>query len=86
MGQGFWKGQLSDQPLVAEGGSVTTNGNHKARRAKVETVAHLVRSAVCRERASRSYEAVVAEALAQRRVIGDGSNPLHSIAVFRGLP
>jgi hypothetical protein len=29
-------------------------------------------------------DAVVAEALAHRRVIGDGSNPPHSVALFRG--
>jgi hypothetical protein len=27
----------------------------------------------------------VAEALAQRRIIGDGSNPPHSVALFLGL-
>jgi hypothetical protein len=65
-----------------------------------------VRSAVYRERASRSYvpnssrctpwsrhvgitdeqaEAVVAEALAQHLIIGDGNNPPHNVALFRGL-
>ena len=65
-----------------------------------------MRSAVCRERASRSYapqfvkvhtlvapygitdeqaEAVVAEASAQDHIIGDGNNPPHSVALFRGL-
>jgi hypothetical protein len=39
------------------------------------------------ERASRSYgpQWTVAEALAQRRIIGDGSNPPHSVALNRGL-
>jgi hypothetical protein len=30
-------------------------------------------------------EAVVAEALAQDHIIGDGNNPPHSVALFRGL-
>ena len=30
-------------------------------------------------------DAVVAEALAAHRIIGDGSNPPHSVALFRGL-
>jgi hypothetical protein len=30
-------------------------------------------------------EAVVAEALAQHHIIGDGNNPPHSVALFRGL-